>query len=145
MFDRMHVGARRTVASQRIGGPSSAAERAVLVGVIEQRGLFAGEHRSMAAYLRATGHHNRVKHRRRWKVRRDQRGRAYTLKPDDTIILPVDERPPDLTDDQITEHIRQRLEALVAHRAAERRERTVRTSSPLRADPGLGLPASLPT
>jgi hypothetical protein len=31
-----------------------AAERAVLVGVIEQRGAFAAEHRSMPAYLRAT-------------------------------------------------------------------------------------------
>ena len=31
-----------------------AAERAVLVGVIEQRGVFSDTHRSMAAYLRAT-------------------------------------------------------------------------------------------
>ena len=61
------------------------------------------------------GHHNRLKHRQRWRVHRDRRGRAYTLKPDGTIILPVGERPPDLTDDELAEHARQRLQAHATH------------------------------
>lgn len=64
------------------------------------------------------GHHNRWKHRERWQVRRDRRGRAYTLRPDGTILLPVGERPPDLSDDEITEHIRRRVAALIATRTA---------------------------
>jgi len=51
-------------------------------------------------------------------VRRDRRGRAYTLRPDGTIILPVGERPPDLTDDEMAELTRRRVAALVAARAA---------------------------
>ena len=64
------------------------------------------------------GHHNRLKHRERWRVRRDHRGRAYTLRPDGTIILPVGERPPDLTDDEMTERARRRVGALTATCAA---------------------------
>jgi hypothetical protein len=64
------------------------------------------------------GHHNRTKHRQRWRIRRDRHGRAYTLKPDGTIILPVGERPPDLTDDELTEHIRHRINTLIASRTA---------------------------
>lgn len=64
------------------------------------------------------GHHNRLKHRERWRVRRDRRGRAYTLRPDGTIILPVGERPPDLTDDEMAELTRRRVTALIAARAA---------------------------
>lgn len=45
----------------------------------------------------ACGHHNRVKHRRSWRTLRDDRGRTYTIRPDDTIITPAGERPPDLT------------------------------------------------
>jgi hypothetical protein len=48
--------------------------------------------------------------------RRDRHGRAYTLKPDGTIILPVGERPPDLTDDELTEHIHKRINTLIATR-----------------------------
>jgi hypothetical protein len=62
------------------------------------------------------GHHNRTKHRQRWRIRRDRHGRAYTLKPDGTIILPVGERPPDLTDDELTEHIRKRINTLITSR-----------------------------
>ena len=43
------------------------------------------------------GSHNRIKHRQRWRTRRDDRGRAYTIRADGTIVLPVGERPPDLT------------------------------------------------
>ena len=64
------------------------------------------------------GRHNRVKHRERRRVRRDRRGRAYTLRPDGTIMLPVGRRPPDLTDDEMAERARQRLEAFMAARAA---------------------------
>ena len=64
------------------------------------------------------GHHNRLKHRERWRVRRDRRGRAYTLRPDGSIILPVGERPPDLTDDEMAEHARRRVDALIGSRAS---------------------------
>jgi hypothetical protein len=64
------------------------------------------------------GQHNRLKHRERWRVRRDRRGRAYTLRPDGTIILSVGERPPDLTDDETAERVRRRFESLIATRAA---------------------------
>jgi hypothetical protein len=46
-----------------------AAERAVLVGVIEQRGAFAAEHRSMPAYLRATVNCSNGNRRRRSQAR----------------------------------------------------------------------------
>jgi hypothetical protein len=58
------------------------------------------------------GAHNRTKHRERWRTRRDQRGRAYTIRDDGTIILPVGERPPDLTIDEQTELANARLRAL---------------------------------
>jgi hypothetical protein len=63
------------------------------------------------------GHHNRRKHRQRWRTRRDQRGRAYTIRDDGTIILPAGERPPDLTIDEMTELARARLHDLVANQA----------------------------
>lgn len=55
------------------------------------------------------GRHNRFKHRERWKVRRDQRGRPYSIRPDGTIVLPVGERPPDLSHDEAREAVRRRL------------------------------------
>lgn len=62
--------------------------------------------------------HNVTKHRERWRTRRDQRGRAYTIRADGTIILPVGERPPDLTIDEQNELARRRLHALIAHHSA---------------------------
>lgn len=62
------------------------------------------------------GHHNRFKHRRRWRTRRDPSGRTYTVRDDGTIVLPVGERPPDLTVDELTEIIRSRLRADLAAR-----------------------------
>jgi hypothetical protein len=38
--------------------------------------------------------HNREKHRRRWRTRRDTHGRIYTIRADGTIILPAGARPP---------------------------------------------------
>ena len=64
------------------------------------------------------GHHNRTKHRQRWRTRRDRRGRAYTMRDDGTVILPVGERPPDLSIDEHTELARQRVRDLIAHTAA---------------------------
>ena len=64
------------------------------------------------------GTHNRIKHRQRWRTRRDDRGRAYTIRTDGTIILPVGERPPDLTDDEMHERARQRLQELIDNRPA---------------------------
>jgi hypothetical protein len=60
------------------------------------------------------GHHNRVKHRERWRTRRSTRGRAYTIRADGTVILPVGERPPDLSIDEQNEQIRQRLQSELA-------------------------------
>jgi hypothetical protein len=38
--------------------------------------------------------HNREKHRKRWRTRRDTEGRVHTIRADGTIILPVGARPP---------------------------------------------------
>ena len=62
--------------------------------------------------------HNVRKHRERWRTRRDQRGRTYTIRADGTIILPVGERPPDLSVDEQTDLARQRLRDLVTDRTA---------------------------
>ncbi len=48
------------------------------------------------------GGHNRFKHRQRWRTRRDTRGRSYSIRPDGTIVLPVGEREPDLSIDELT-------------------------------------------
>ena len=34
------------------------------------------------------GPHNRFKHRQRWRTRRDTNGRTYSIRPDNTIVLP---------------------------------------------------------
>ncbi len=39
-------------------------------------------------------YHNRVKNQRRFNTRRDRLGRAWTIRPDGTVILPVGARPP---------------------------------------------------
>jgi hypothetical protein len=62
----------------------------------------------------ACGHHNRLKHRRRWHTAKDQHGRSYTVRPDDTIILPVGERPPDLTPHEYARLARGRVRQLAA-------------------------------
>ena len=41
------------------------------------------------------GGHNREKHRKRWRTRRDITGRVHTIRADGTIMLPVGVRPPD--------------------------------------------------
>jgi hypothetical protein len=64
------------------------------------------------------GPDNRLKHRQHLRIRRDQRGRAYTLKPDGTIILPVGEHPPDLTIHEQHEHTRRRIQQLIADHPA---------------------------
>lgn len=53
--------------------------------------------------------HNRDKHRQRWRSRRDEHGRRFTIRPDGTIMLPVGARPPDLTQDELAHLARQRL------------------------------------
>lgn len=55
------------------------------------------------------GGHNRFKHRERWSTRRDACGRVYTLRSDGTIVLPVGERSPDLTADELARAARTRL------------------------------------
>jgi hypothetical protein len=43
--------------------------------------------------------HNREKHRKRWRTRRDIDGRTHTIRADGTIMLPVGARPPVFPDD----------------------------------------------
>ena len=45
------------------------------------------------------GSHNRLKHRKRWRTRRDQDGRTHTIRADGTIMLPVGVRPPIFPDE----------------------------------------------
>ncbi len=58
------------------------------------------------------GKHDRFKHRERWRTRRDSQGRLFSIRPDDTIVLRVGERPPDLSIDECGRLARQRLAAL---------------------------------
>ena len=60
------------------------------------------------------GPHNLFKHRAGWSTRRDDRGRTYNIAPDGTIVLPVGERPPDLTHDDAVHLARQRLQQHLA-------------------------------
>jgi hypothetical protein len=53
--------------------------------------------------------HNVFKHQHRWRTRTDTTGRPYSIRADNTIVLPVGERPPDLTIDETNRHARQRL------------------------------------
>lgn len=53
--------------------------------------------------------HNRDKHRERWRSRRDEHGRRFTIRPDGSIMLPVGARPPDLTHDELAHLVRRRL------------------------------------
>jgi len=55
------------------------------------------------------GPHNRFKHREHSQSKRDERGRSYDIRPGMTIVLPVGERPPDLTADDAREQILRRL------------------------------------
>jgi len=45
------------------------------------------------------GGHNREKHRKRWRTRRDVHGRIHTIRADGTIMLPVGVRPPVFPDE----------------------------------------------
>jgi hypothetical protein len=45
------------------------------------------------------GGHNREKHRKRWRTRRDIHGRIHTIRADGTIMLPVGVRPPVFPDE----------------------------------------------
>jgi len=45
------------------------------------------------------GGHNREKHRKRWRTRRDTDGRTHTIRADGTIMLPVGARPPTFPDE----------------------------------------------
>ena len=47
------------------------------------------------------GGHNRDKHRKRWRTRRDTTGRIHTIRADGTIMLPVGARPPDFPDEPL--------------------------------------------
>ena len=63
--------------------------------------------------------HDRNKHRRRLTTRRDERGRVYTIRADGTIMLPVGEREPDLSADDLARITRSRLAALISTARSE--------------------------
>jgi hypothetical protein len=71
-----------------------------------------GGHTDQANGAVKCGGHNRFKHRERWKTRRDQHGRIYNIRSDGTIVLPVGERAPDLSADELAEITRSRLTSL---------------------------------
>jgi hypothetical protein len=56
--------------------------------------------------------HNVFKHQHRWRTRTDTTGRPYSIRADNTIVLPVGERPPDLTIDETNRQAPQRLTPL---------------------------------
>ena len=51
------------------------------------------------------GGHNRDKHRKRWRTRRDTDGRMHTIRADGTIMLPVGTRPPTFPSEPATSRI----------------------------------------
>jgi hypothetical protein len=53
--------------------------------------------------------HNRAKHRERWRTRRDEHGRTFTIRPDGSVMLPVGARAPDLSADELGRITRQRV------------------------------------
>jgi hypothetical protein len=57
------------------------------------------------------GGHNRFKHPHKWRTRRDEPGRSYSIRPDGTIVLPVGEREPDRSIDELNRITRARLAA----------------------------------
>ena len=46
--------------------------------------------------------HNRYKSQNGWRTRRDDHGRTWRIRPDDTIVLPVGARPPSFALDSMT-------------------------------------------
>jgi hypothetical protein len=58
------------------------------------------------------GPHNVFKHTAGITVRRDERGRPFHVTPDGAIMLPVGQRPPDLSTDEMAELARARLAQL---------------------------------
>jgi hypothetical protein len=55
------------------------------------------------------GVRDRFKHQKRWTTRRSEHGRVYTRRADGTIMLPVGERPPDLSRDDAQRAMRKKL------------------------------------
>lgn len=56
--------------------------------------------------------HNLDKHRERWRTRRDEHGRVFTIRADGTIMLPVGARAPDLSWDEMGRAARARVAAI---------------------------------
>jgi hypothetical protein len=61
--------------------------------------------------------HNRAKHNRKYRAQRRPDGQIIYHRPDGTPILPVGQRPPPETHDQLhTRHLKQRINALRQYR-----------------------------
>jgi hypothetical protein len=64
-------------------------------------------------------HHNRAKHRNKYRAERRSDGQVIYHRPDGTPILPIGQRPPPETDEQIqNRRIKRRIEALCEIRKA---------------------------
>lgn len=72
------------------------------------------------------GSHNRLRHRRRWRTRRDIHGRTHTIRADGTIMLPVGARPPVFPDEPADEPADEVAEAV---RLARERVHRLRCSA----------------
>ncbi|RLE21556.1 MAG: hypothetical protein DRJ50_09005, partial [Actinobacteria bacterium] len=58
-------------------------------------------------------HHNRAKHRNRYRAERRFDGQIIFHRPDGTPMLPIGQRPPPETDEQTqNRHLRRRIESL---------------------------------
>jgi hypothetical protein len=74
------------------------------------------------------GTHNRLKHRKRWRTRRDIHGRTHTIRADGTIMLPAGTRPPTFPDEPpppLTADIERALQRWIAD-APDHSERSCR-------------------
>ena len=56
--------------------------------------------------------HNRFKHRERWRTRRDETGRRFSIRGDGTVVLPAGARSPDFTIDETHRLARARIAEL---------------------------------
>lgn len=71
----------------------------------------------------ACGPHNRAKHRHRWRMRRADNGRTYTVRSDGTLMLFTGESPPEFTLDEMAGRTQRGLTYLTARRRELQLER----------------------
>lgn len=70
----------------------------------------------------ACGSHNRFKYRSRWRTRRADNGRIYSIRADGTLVLAVGQPPPTFEHDELAERVRAGSEFLERRRAQLQQE-----------------------